>query len=93
MNVSEESLVDAAQQAIGPQEQVLAAGVFQPRGTSGALSGGISVGSALGFIPGIGDIARGVADAAATGAGYAARHGLANACRLILNSNEFVFID
>ena len=41
------------------------------------MSGGISVGSALGFIPGIGDIARGVADAAATGAGYASRHGLA----------------
>jgi hypothetical protein len=24
---------------------------------------------------------------------YARRHGLANACRLLLNSNEFVFID
>ena len=24
---------------------------------------------------------------------YAAKHGLANACRLIFNSNEFVFID
>ena len=24
---------------------------------------------------------------------YATRHGLANACRVILNSNEFVFVD
>jgi hypothetical protein len=24
---------------------------------------------------------------------YAAKHGLANACRLILNLNEFVFVD
>ena len=24
---------------------------------------------------------------------YAARHGLANACRVLLNSNEFVFVD
>jgi hypothetical protein len=26
-------------------------------------------------------------------AGYAAKHGLANACRVLLNSNEFVFVD
>ena len=26
-------------------------------------------------------------------AAYAAKHGLANACRLILNSNEFMFVD
>jgi len=25
--------------------------------------------------------------------GYACRHGLANACRVLLNSNEFVFVD
>jgi hypothetical protein len=24
---------------------------------------------------------------------YAQKHGLANACRLLLNSNEFVFVD
>ena len=26
-------------------------------------------------------------------AGYARKHGLANACRLLLNANEFIFID
>jgi hypothetical protein len=26
-------------------------------------------------------------------AGYARKHGLANACRLLLNANEFVFVD
>jgi hypothetical protein len=26
-------------------------------------------------------------------AGFARRHGLANACRLLLNANEFVFVD
>jgi mono/diheme cytochrome c family protein len=30
---------------------------------------------------------------AAEVAGYAARHGLANACRVLLNSNEFMFLD
>lgn len=25
--------------------------------------------------------------------GYASRHGLANACRMILNSNEFLFVN
>jgi len=78
VNVTEDSLVEAAQQAIGPQEQVLAAGVFQPRGTSGALSGGSLVGGALGLIPGVGGIARGAVEAAGAGAGYAARHGLAD---------------
>jgi len=24
---------------------------------------------------------------------YAARHGLANACRMLLNTNEFIFVD
>ena len=32
-------------------------------------------------------------DEAETLTDYAARHGLANACRVILNSNEFVFVD
>jgi hypothetical protein len=26
-------------------------------------------------------------------AGYAKKHGLANACRLLFNTNEFVFVD
>ena len=26
-------------------------------------------------------------------AAYAAKHGMANACRLLLNSNEFMFLD
>jgi hypothetical protein len=33
------------------------------------------------------------ADELDTLTGYAARHGLPNACRVILNSNEFVFVD
>ena len=28
----------------------------------------------------------------ATLSGYARRHGLANACRLLLNTNEFIYI-
>jgi hypothetical protein len=32
-------------------------------------------------------------DEAASLAAYAAKHGLANACRVVLNSNEFVFVD
>ena len=34
-----------------------------------------------------------IADEAKTLVDYATRHGLANACRVILNSNEFVFVD
>jgi hypothetical protein len=48
--MSEASLVEQAQEAIGSQEKVLAAGVFQPRGTSGAMTGGFGVGGAAGKI-------------------------------------------
>ena len=34
----------------------------------------------------------GAAEAQALSA-YAAKHGLANACRVLLNSNEFMFLD
>ena len=46
--MSEESLVEAAQQAIGDGEKVLAAGVFQPRGTEGSVDVGGAVGAMVG---------------------------------------------
>jgi hypothetical protein len=36
---------------------------------------------------------RPMAEEQAALAGYANRHGLANACRLLFNANEFVFVD
>ncbi|MBV9412579.1 MAG: hypothetical protein JO148_13345 [Acidimicrobiia bacterium] len=46
--MSEESLVDEAQQAIGDGEKVLAAGVFQPRGTEGSIDVGGVAGAVVG---------------------------------------------
>jgi hypothetical protein len=46
--MSEASLVDEAQQAIGDGEKVLAAGVFQPRGTEGSIDVGGMVGAMVG---------------------------------------------
>jgi len=77
MNLSEKSLIEATQQAIGDQGQVLAAGVFQPRGSAGAVTGGAILGSAARLIPGIGNVAAEAIEMAAAEGGYAARHGLA----------------
>lgn len=77
MNLTEKSLIDATQQAIGDQGRVLAAGVFQPRGSAGALTGGAILGSAARLIPGIGNVAAEAIQMAAAEGGYAARHGLA----------------
>jgi hypothetical protein len=46
--VSEESLVESAQQAIGDAEKVVAAGVFQPRGTEGSVDLGGATGALIG---------------------------------------------
>jgi hypothetical protein len=46
--VSESSLVEDAQQAIGGAEKVLAAGVFQPRGTEGSATAAGAVGALAG---------------------------------------------
>jgi hypothetical protein len=46
--VSEASLVEQAQQAIGGDEKVLGAGVFQPRGTEGSMTAGGAVGALVG---------------------------------------------
>jgi hypothetical protein len=46
--VSEASLLEEAQQAIGDTEKVLAAGVFQPRGTEGSIDAGGVVGAMVG---------------------------------------------
>jgi hypothetical protein len=46
--VSEASLVDEAQQAIGDSEKVEAAGVFQPRGTEGSIDVGGVAGAMVG---------------------------------------------
>jgi hypothetical protein len=46
--VSEASLVDEAQQAIGDGEKVEAAGVFQPRGTEGSIDVGGVAGAMVG---------------------------------------------
>ena len=46
--MSEASLVEAAQEAIGDSEKVLAAGVFQPRGTEGSIDVAGATGALLG---------------------------------------------
>jgi hypothetical protein len=50
--MSEESLEQMAQAAVGSGEEVLAAGVFEPRGTSGAGLGALDVGHAAGGLAG-----------------------------------------
>lgn len=46
--MSEQSLVEEAQRAIGDAEKVLAAGVFQPRGTEGSIDVGGVAGAMVG---------------------------------------------
>ncbi len=78
MNVSEQSLIDDAQGAIGDGERVLAAGVFQPRKASGALTAGTLAGVALSAIPGVGGFAQQAVEAATDTGGYMARHVMAD---------------
>jgi hypothetical protein len=46
--MSEQDLIAKAQQAVGSADTILAAAVFQPRGTSGGFVGGSAVGGTLG---------------------------------------------
>ncbi len=60
--MNEEKLLREAQQVVGEDDVLLAAGVFQPRGTQAGMSGGAAIG---------GGLARGVAGLAAAAAGMA----------------------
>lgn len=74
--MSEQDLIDKAQQAVGTADTILAAAVFQPRGTSGGFVGGSAVGDTIGHALGggiggaIGDLA-----GAAVGMEEGRRHG------------------
>jgi hypothetical protein len=63
VNVSEQTLIDKAQTAIGP---TVAAAAFQPRGTDGGLAGGHALGETLGhtFGGGVGGAIGGLVGAA-----------------------------
>jgi hypothetical protein len=50
--LSDEKLTEEAQAYLGDGEQVLAAGMFQPRGTSGGMGGGMGAGLATNNIVG-----------------------------------------
>ena len=60
--MNEEKLLAEAQALVGGDDALLAAGVFQPRGTQAGMTGGAAVG---------GGLAQGVAGLAATAAGIA----------------------
>ncbi len=60
--MNERALLSQAQEVVGQDDVLLAAGVFQPRGTQAGVSGGAAVG---------GGLARGVAGMALTAAGIA----------------------
>lgn len=60
--MNEQKLLSEAQEVVGQDDVLLAAGVFQPRGTQAGMSGGAAVG---------GSLARGVAGMALTAAGMA----------------------
>ncbi len=60
--MNEQALLSQAQEVVGQDDVLLAAGVFQPRGTQAGMSGGAAVG---------GSLARGVAGMALTSAGMA----------------------
>ncbi len=60
--MNERVLVSQAQEVVGQDDVLLAAGVFQPRGTQAGVGGGAAVG---------GGLARGVAGMALTAAGIA----------------------
>ncbi len=61
--MNEQKLLSEAQQIVGQDDVLLAAGVFQPRGTQAGMSGGAATG---------GGLARGVAGLALSAAGIAA---------------------
>src|ERR1044072_884045 len=48
MNISESAMVAEAQTAVGSGEKVEAAGVFQPRGTAGAMTAAGPIGAVAG---------------------------------------------
>ena len=50
--MSDEKLIEEAQADLGDGEQVLAAGIFQPRGTSGGMGGAMGAGLATNNIVG-----------------------------------------
>ena len=62
--MSEQMWIDRAQAAVGDADTIIAAAWFQPRGTSGALTGGIMVGGD--------DVSGALLSIAASSAGYAA---------------------
>ena len=45
--MNEEKLLSEAQAVVGQDDVLLAAGVFQPRGTQAGMSGGAAVGGSL----------------------------------------------
>lgn len=61
--MSEQDLIEKAQQAVGSADTIVAAAVFQPRGTSGGFVGGSALGDTVGHALGgglggaIGDLA------------------------------------
>jgi hypothetical protein len=64
--VSEQTLIDKAQAAVGPADTILAAAAFQPRGTDGGLAGGHALGESIGhtFGGGVGGAIGGLVGAA-----------------------------
>ena len=64
--MSEQTLVDKAQAAVGPADTILAAAAFQPRGTDGGLAGGHALGESIGhtFGGGLGGAIGGLVGAA-----------------------------
>ena len=47
--MSDEKLMDEARAFLGGDEDVLAAGIFQPRGTTGGMAGATGAGFATAF--------------------------------------------
>jgi hypothetical protein len=64
--MSEQTLVDKAQAAVGTADTILAAAAFQPRGTDGGLAGGHALGESVGhaFGGGVGGALGGLVGAA-----------------------------
>ncbi|MGY1711857.1 hypothetical protein ACI8AC_20365 [Geodermatophilus sp. SYSU D00758] len=74
--MDEQKLLAAAQSIVGEEDTLLAAGVFQPRGTQGGMAAGAAVGGGLaGGVAALATTATGLA--LGERAGAAAGHGLA----------------
>jgi len=67
--MSEQQLVERAQAAVGDADTIVAAAWFQPRGTSGGLYGGGSIGESIGHMAG-GGLLGAVGSMAGSAAGY-----------------------